>query len=230
MLQHCCSYLGSHLGQNRSPVQRRVSEIMLEGIIEMNEGMLTGHKGIQMYHQNVGGSGEALLDCERVWGEEAEDKSVPCWSPCWTAGVCFLFFFSCCVSSPWRLMRCFLFCFSSLLTLSVIVWKIRRAVQWSSLFLLNYVHLINPPYRSAFLRYNDTLLDIFLASIYCKNYQLSLVHYTPSFLNHMISCHTLLPPHPKAWWIQTTQGKQDSQVNNVPFIHLFICSIGNRQS
>ena len=40
---------------------------MPEGIVEMHEGKLTGHKGIQTtYHQNVGGSREALFDYGRV--------------------------------------------------------------------------------------------------------------------------------------------------------------------
>ena len=58
--------------QNGSSVQRRVSEIMPGDIVEIHEGKLKGHKGIQMYHQNVGGSGEALLG---IVGEFEAKKS-----------------------------------------------------------------------------------------------------------------------------------------------------------
>ena len=51
---------------------------MLGGIVETHEGKMTGHKRIQMYHQNVGGSGEVLLDCGKVCGKEFDDKGVPC--------------------------------------------------------------------------------------------------------------------------------------------------------
>ena len=47
--------------QNGSLVQKRASEIMPGDIVEIHEGKLKGHKGLQTYHQNVGGSGEALL-------------------------------------------------------------------------------------------------------------------------------------------------------------------------
>ena len=50
--------------QNGSSVQRRVSEIMPGGIVEMHEGKLPGHKGIQKL--KLGGTGEALLVCGRV--------------------------------------------------------------------------------------------------------------------------------------------------------------------
>ena len=58
--------------QNGSSVQRRVSEIMPGDIVEIHEGKLKGHKGIQTYHQNVGGSGEALLG---IVGEFEAKKS-----------------------------------------------------------------------------------------------------------------------------------------------------------
>ena len=58
--------------QNGSLVQRRVSEIMPGDVVEIHDGKLKGHKGIQTYHQNVGGSGEALLG---VVGEFEAKKS-----------------------------------------------------------------------------------------------------------------------------------------------------------
>jgi hypothetical protein len=58
--------------QNGSTVHKRVSEIMPGDIVEIHEGKLKGHKGIQAYHQNVGGSGEALLG---VVGEFEAKKS-----------------------------------------------------------------------------------------------------------------------------------------------------------
>jgi hypothetical protein len=41
-------------------------------IVEIHEGKLKGHKGIQAYHQNVGGSGGALLG---IVGEFEAKKS-----------------------------------------------------------------------------------------------------------------------------------------------------------
>ena len=58
--------------QNGSSVQKRASEIMPGDIVEIHEGKLKGHKGIQTYHQNVGGSGEALLG---IVGEFEAKKS-----------------------------------------------------------------------------------------------------------------------------------------------------------
>ncbi|KAF8802575.1 hypothetical protein BYT27DRAFT_7196501 [Phlegmacium glaucopus] len=58
--------------QNGSSVQKRVSEIMPGDIVEIHEGKLKGHKGIQIYHQNVGGSGEDLLG---IVGEFEAKKS-----------------------------------------------------------------------------------------------------------------------------------------------------------
>jgi len=58
--------------QNGSSVQKRVSEIMPGDIVEIHEGKLRGHKGIQIYHQNVGGSGEVLLG---IVGEFEAKKS-----------------------------------------------------------------------------------------------------------------------------------------------------------
>jgi myosin tail region-interacting protein MTI1 len=58
--------------QNGTSVQKRVSEIMPGDIVEIHEGKLKGHKGIQTYHQNVGGSGEALLG---IVGEFEAKKS-----------------------------------------------------------------------------------------------------------------------------------------------------------
>ena len=58
--------------QNGSSVQKRVSEIMPGDIVEIYEGKLKGHKGLQMYHQNVGGSGEVLLG---IVGEFEAKKS-----------------------------------------------------------------------------------------------------------------------------------------------------------
>ena len=58
--------------QNGSLVQKRASEIMPGDIVEIHEGKLKGHKGIQTYHQNVGGSGEALLG---IVGEFEAKKS-----------------------------------------------------------------------------------------------------------------------------------------------------------
>ena len=58
--------------QNGSTVQKRASEIMPGDIVEIHEGKLKGHKGIQTYHQNVGGSGEALLG---IVGEFEAKKS-----------------------------------------------------------------------------------------------------------------------------------------------------------
>jgi len=58
--------------QNGSSVQKRASEIMPGDIVEIHEGKLKGHKGIQAYHQNVGGSGGALLG---IVGEFEAKKS-----------------------------------------------------------------------------------------------------------------------------------------------------------
>jgi hypothetical protein len=58
--------------QNGPSVQKRASEIMPGDIVEIHEGKLKGHKGLQTYHQNVGGSGEALLG---VVGEFEAKKS-----------------------------------------------------------------------------------------------------------------------------------------------------------
>ena len=58
--------------QNGSSVQKRVSEILPGDIVEIYEGKLKGHKGIQTYHQNVGGSGEVLLG---IVGEFEAKKS-----------------------------------------------------------------------------------------------------------------------------------------------------------
>ena len=58
--------------QNGPLVQKRVSDIMPGDIVEIHEGKLKGHKGLQMYAQNVGGSGEALLG---VVGEFEAKKS-----------------------------------------------------------------------------------------------------------------------------------------------------------
>ena len=58
--------------QNGSLVQKRASEIMPGDIVEIHEGKLKGHKGLQTYHQNVGGSGEALLG---IVGEFEAKKS-----------------------------------------------------------------------------------------------------------------------------------------------------------
>jgi hypothetical protein len=63
-------------------------------------------------------------------------------------------------------------------------------VKVRSFLLLYYMQLINPPYRPAFLRYDSddhTLPDIFLASIYCKNYRLSLVYTTPLVFSTILS-------------------------------------------
>ena len=58
--------------QNGSLVQKRASEIMPGDIVEIHEGKLKGHKGLQTYHQNVGGAGEALLG---IVGEFEAKKS-----------------------------------------------------------------------------------------------------------------------------------------------------------
>ena len=58
--------------QNGSSVTKRASDIMPGDIVEIHEGKLKGHKGIQTYHQNVGGSGEALLG---IVGEFEAKKS-----------------------------------------------------------------------------------------------------------------------------------------------------------
>ncbi|KAF8182312.1 hypothetical protein BJ912DRAFT_1023435 [Pholiota molesta] len=47
--------------QNGPSVQKRASEIMPGDIVEIQDAKLKGHKGLQTYHQNVGGAGEVLL-------------------------------------------------------------------------------------------------------------------------------------------------------------------------
>ena len=79
--------------QNGSSVQKRASEIMPGDIVEIHEGKLKGHKGIQTYHQNVGGSGEALLG---IVGEfEAKKSKIRVFHANQHVGqqVCALFFF-----------------------------------------------------------------------------------------------------------------------------------------
>ena len=79
--------------QSGTLVQKRVSEIMPGDIVEIHEGKLKGHKGIQMYHQNVGGSGEALLG---IVGEfEAKKSKIRVFHANQHVGqqVCFGFFF-----------------------------------------------------------------------------------------------------------------------------------------
>ncbi|CAA7262841.1 unnamed protein product [Cyclocybe aegerita] len=58
--------------QNGASVQRRASEIMPGDIVEIHDAKLKGHKGIQMYHQNVGGDGETLIG---IVGEFEAKKS-----------------------------------------------------------------------------------------------------------------------------------------------------------
>lgn len=58
--------------QHGPSVQKRVSEIMPGDIVEIHDAKLKGHKGIQTYHQSVGGSGEVLLG---VVGEFEAKKS-----------------------------------------------------------------------------------------------------------------------------------------------------------
>ena len=106
--------------QNGSSVQRRVSEIMPGDIVEIHEGKLKGHKGIQTYHQNVGGSGEALLG---VVGEfEAKKSKIRVFHANQHVGqqVCFIAF-------GVFLLRADgidFFLYYRLLNLSVTVWKI----------------------------------------------------------------------------------------------------------
>ncbi|KJA14491.1 hypothetical protein HYPSUDRAFT_208665 [Hypholoma sublateritium FD-334 SS-4] len=47
--------------QNGPAVQKRASDIMPGDIVEIHDAKLKGHKGLQTYHQNVGGAGEALV-------------------------------------------------------------------------------------------------------------------------------------------------------------------------
>ncbi|KAF9483580.1 hypothetical protein BDN70DRAFT_904154 [Pholiota conissans] len=47
--------------QNGPSVQKRASEIMPGDIVEIHDAKLKGHKGLQTYHQNVGGAGEILV-------------------------------------------------------------------------------------------------------------------------------------------------------------------------
>lgn len=58
--------------QNGTAVQKRVSDIMPGDIVEMHDAKLKGHKGLQTYHQNVGGSGEILVG---IVGEFEAKKS-----------------------------------------------------------------------------------------------------------------------------------------------------------
>ena len=45
--------------QNASAVQRRASDIMPGDVIVLQDAKLKGHKGLQIYHQNVG-AGQAI--------------------------------------------------------------------------------------------------------------------------------------------------------------------------
>ncbi|KAF8157960.1 hypothetical protein B0H34DRAFT_706935 [Crassisporium funariophilum] len=47
--------------QNGTAVQKRASDIMPGDIVEIFDGKLKGHKGIHMYHQNVGGAGGEVM-------------------------------------------------------------------------------------------------------------------------------------------------------------------------
>lgn len=47
--------------QNGPAVQKRASEIMPGDIVEIYDAKLKGHKGLQTYHQSVGGSGVVLV-------------------------------------------------------------------------------------------------------------------------------------------------------------------------
>ncbi|KAF8885672.1 hypothetical protein CPB84DRAFT_1865160 [Gymnopilus junonius] len=59
--------------QNGGAVQKRVSEIMPGDIVEIHDAKFKGHKGLQTYHQNVGGvGGEVLVG---VVGEVEAKKS-----------------------------------------------------------------------------------------------------------------------------------------------------------
>ena len=58
--------------QNGAAVQKRASDIMPGDIVEIHDGKFKGHKGLQTYHQNVGGSGEVLVG---VVGEFEAKKS-----------------------------------------------------------------------------------------------------------------------------------------------------------
>lgn len=58
--------------QNGASVQKRASEIMPGDIVEIRDAKFKGHKGLQTYHQNVGGAGEDLVG---VVGEFEAKKS-----------------------------------------------------------------------------------------------------------------------------------------------------------
>ncbi|PPQ70453.1 hypothetical protein CVT25_005349 [Psilocybe cyanescens] len=58
--------------QNGPAVVKRASEIMPGDVVEIHDAKLKGHKGLQTYHQTVGGAGETLIG---VVGEFEAKKS-----------------------------------------------------------------------------------------------------------------------------------------------------------